>query len=122
MAPRIRSKRRALAWLPVLFVPAGVLVGSGLGCELLVDVDPMLVDGSPDDVVVPATLDGYHCPICTDVSPEADFDGDDGFPAPMAKDSAPESSRDAASESSKRDARVHDAKDVDAGDAAADGR
>lgn len=120
MASRILSKRRALAGLPFLFVPVGVLVGSGLGCELLVDVDPMLVDGSPDDIVTPSTLDGYHCPICTDVSPEADFDGDDGFPAPMAKDSAPETSHDAAMESSKKDARVHDAKDVDAGDGAAD--
>jgi hypothetical protein len=100
----IRPKRAA-AWLPVLFVPLVALAGQGLGCELLVNVNPMLVDGSPDDVIVPTTLDGYHCGICTDVSPEADFDGDEAFPAPEPKDATGEASaREAAAESSARDA------------------
>jgi hypothetical protein len=101
---------RALAWLPVFLVPLVALTGSSLGCELLVDVDPMLVDGSPDDVVIPMSLDGYACPICRDVSPEAEFDGDE-FPAPSPpKDSAVETSpRDAAaSEASTKDGGAHD--------------
>ncbi len=88
----IATPMRAVAWLPVLFVPLVAFAGPGLGCELLVDVNPMLVDGSPDDVIVPTTLDGYHCNICRDVSPEADFDGDETFPEAGPADSGAETS------------------------------
>jgi hypothetical protein len=102
--------RRALAWLPVLIVPIVALASSGLGCELLVnDLNTMLVDGSPDDVNVPVTLDGYHCNICRDVSPDADFDGDEAFPVPEPKDSTSETSaHDAASESAALDGGARD--------------
>jgi hypothetical protein len=101
---------RMLAWLPALIVPV-VAASSGLGCELLVnDLNTMLVDGSPDDVTVPVTLDGYHCNICKDVSPEADLDGDEFFPEAGSEDAAAETStRDAASESSAKEAGGHDA-------------
>jgi hypothetical protein len=107
----ITRPKRALAWLPVLFAPIVAFTGSGLGCELLVDVDPMLVDGSPDDVVIPMSLDGYACQICRDVSAEADFDGDEFPPPSPAKDAAAEGSPgDAAgAESAAKDSGAHDA-------------
>jgi len=81
-----------VALLPALLFPLLAFTGSGLGCELLVNVDPMLVDGSPDDVVIPMTLDGYPCPICKDVSPTADLDGAEFFPEAEPEDAAPEAS------------------------------
>jgi hypothetical protein len=105
----IAQPKRAVSWLRVLFVPLVAAAGSDLGCELLVNVDSMLVDGSPDDVVIPMTLDGYDCPICTDVSPDADFDGDEVFPETEPKDSTSETSpHDATSESSTTDAGPRD--------------
>ncbi len=105
--------KRVIA-LPLLLLPLVALVGSGLGCELIVDVDPMLLDGSPDDVSVPMTLDGYNCTICTDVSPDADFTGDESFRGREPKDAAAEgASRDSAAESSPKDSGPHDAAEGD---------
>jgi len=84
--------RRAVAWLPALFLPLLAVAAPGLGCEFVVgDVDLMLVDGSPDDVLMPMTLDGYACKICKDVSPDADFTGD-AFPEAEPSDGAQDSS------------------------------
>jgi hypothetical protein len=84
--------KRALGWLPVSLVPLALL-GSGLGCELLVNVDRSLVDdGGAGDALVPATLDGYDCPICKDVSADADFDGDETFPEAEPADAPDEAS------------------------------
>jgi hypothetical protein len=109
---------RALAWLPLREVPLFALMCSGLvGCELLVNVDPMVVDGSPDDVVIPKTLDGYDCPICKDVSPDAEFDG------PFFPEAGPEDSgrvRDSGGESSMMDSDVRDGERADAQDAEPD--
>jgi hypothetical protein len=96
--------RRALAWLPLLVVPLLALAASGLGCELLVNVDSMLVEGGAD-VLVPMSLDGYDCPICKDVSPDAVFDGPD-FPEAGRAESG--TARDSGAESSKADARTRD--------------
>ena len=85
MVPR---PTRALAWLPVLLGPLTAMLASSAGCELVVDLDTMLVDGSPSDVNLPTTLDGYVCPLCTDISPDADLDGDLFFPEGGAKDAA----------------------------------
>lgn len=83
------SKRVASA--TVLFIPLA-LFGSGLGCELLVHFDRSLDDGGTGDVLVPATLDGYDCPICKDVLADADFDGDETFPEAEPADAPDEAS------------------------------
>jgi hypothetical protein len=102
-----RRVKRALAWLPMLIAPVAIL-GPGLGCELIVNVDPMLADGSAEGaVIVPTTLDGYVCPICKDVSADADFDGDDGFPT---------SDPDAGEGGSQRDSAPRDGSTMDAMD------
>jgi hypothetical protein len=89
---KIRRKRTA-ALLPVLLVPFGLLVGQGLGCD----------DGGPGDVLVPATLDGYDCPICKDVSADADFDGDEAFPEAEVEDAPDETdAQDAGADASKK--------------------
>jgi hypothetical protein len=101
---KTRQKRTA-AFLPMLLVPLGLLLGQGLACELLVNVDRSLVDdGGPGDVLVPATLDGYDCPICRDVSADANFDGDETFPEAEPEDSPAE----AASPDANRDASLED--------------
>jgi hypothetical protein len=96
-------QKRTRAWLPILFVPMIGFAAPGLGCELLVNVDRSLVDGSPGDVLLPTTLDGYDCPICADVSADADLDGETSLEA-GADDSPTDTSRDDTSvESSTKD-------------------
>lgn len=106
--------RTAAAWLPALVVPLVALSGSGLGCELVIgDLDTMLLDGSPNDVVLPMTLDGYPCGICRDVSPEASFEGDMFFPEGGAEGAAREGgARDGGGEASGKDGAPGDAGDA----------
>jgi hypothetical protein len=111
---RILSKRVAVL-APALLLPIVLLLGApSVGCELLVnDVDLMLVDGSPVDVLIPMGLDGYACKICTNISPDADLDGDLYFPEGGPKDDA--------SEGAASDGRAEAAADAVARDAGADG-
>jgi hypothetical protein len=114
----MRTKRNAVAWLCALVVPLLTLCASGLGCELVIgDLDTTLLDGSPSDVVLPMTLDGYHCSICRDVSPEASFEGDMFFPEAGAEGGAGEGggARDGGAEASRKDGAGREA--GDAGDA-----
>ena len=113
----IARPKLALASLPILIVPLILLTASGLGCELLVNVDSMLVDGSPTEVILPMMLDAYSCPICKDVSPDAEFDG------PFFPEAEPEDSNqphDAGAESSPMDSGARDGGQTDAHDAEPD--
>jgi hypothetical protein len=102
--------KQALAWLPVLLVPFVLVIGSGLGCELLVNPDTMLVDGSPTEVIIPMMLDAYACSICKDVSPDAVFDGP-FFPEAEPEDSA--RVHDSGAESSMTDSGARDGERAD---------
>jgi hypothetical protein len=105
---RVSSKHVA-AWLPVVIVPIAAVAGSGLGCELVVgNLDTMLVDGSPDDVTTPMTLDGYSCKICKDVSPEADFDGDMFFPEAGPEDAPADAGSDSSGDAGAPEGGHHE--------------
>jgi hypothetical protein len=64
----VRIKRLLLV-LPFTFLPAALLVEGGAGCEVALNLNPMLVDAG-------ARTDVLDCGICADVSADAEYDAD----------------------------------------------
>ncbi len=61
--------KRVLVLVPVALLPIGVVTLLGTGCELAVNLDPMVIDAGTSDVL--------NCNICADVSADANYDAPD---------------------------------------------
>ena len=64
------ARKRLLFMLPFALLPVTFIVPAGAGCEVAVNLDPMVIDGG-------AQTDVIDCGICADVSADANYDAAD---------------------------------------------